>query len=74
MLSVAAGSHRRYTYYGYANYGSTYYGQARYGASVACRAVPSGDTPLHVLAAMSGDGALAALQVLLLTYLLYWLY
>ena len=40
-----------------------YYGQASHGASVACRAVPGGDTPLHVLAAMSGDGALEALQV-----------
>ena len=55
---LRAGARRRYI-----NYGSTHYGQARYGASVACRAVPGGDTPLHVLAAMSGDGALEALQV-----------
>ena len=36
---------------------------ARYGASVACRAEPSGETPLHVLAAMNSDASLAALQV-----------
>ena len=35
---------------------------ARYGASVACRAEPSGETPLHVLAAMNSDASLAALQ------------
>ena len=39
------------------------HGQARYGASVACRAEPSGETPLHVLAAMNSDASLAALQV-----------
>ena len=43
----------------------------RYGASLACRAVPSGDTSLHVLAALSGDGALTALQVRVRTCLLW---